>query len=212
MFYTIYKTTNLKTGHIYIGKHQTKDLHDNYLGSGKRLKYAINKYGLENFKKEILHVFETEQEMNAKEAELVTEEFCSRDDTYNICVGGKGGWSYVNTKGLNLISEESKALGVAKWKKTIEENPELLKIFANNGRKHLKKLHSLGKIKYDTFTGKKHTKEAKRKMSKSQAGKHDGIRNSQYGTCWITNGIENKKIKKENLEEWTSLGFYRGRV
>jgi dissimilatory sulfite reductase (desulfoviridin) alpha/beta subunit len=66
MFYTIYKTTNLVNGKIYIGKHQTKDPHDNYLGSGKQLGYAIKKYGIENFKKEILFVFDNEAEMNVK--------------------------------------------------------------------------------------------------------------------------------------------------
>ena len=48
-------------------------------------------------------------------------------------------------------------------------------------------------------TGKKHTDETKRKMSetKRKNKSHSGERNSQYGTMWITNGIENKKIKKD---------------
>jgi len=97
MIYTIYKITNIINNKIYVGKHQTNDLNDDYMGSGKRLKQAINKYGIENFKKEILFIFYTEEEMNRKEAEIVTEEFCLRNDTYNICVGGKGGFSYINT-------------------------------------------------------------------------------------------------------------------
>ncbi len=97
MKYTIYKITNKVNGKIYIGKHQTKDLTDNYMGSGKMLRRAQSKYGLENFVREILHVFDTEEEMNAKEAELVTEEFCMQEDTYNICVGGQGGFSYINS-------------------------------------------------------------------------------------------------------------------
>ena len=40
--------------------------------------------------------------MNAKEKELVTEEFCLREDTYNICEGGHGGFGYVNQNRLNL--------------------------------------------------------------------------------------------------------------
>lgn len=89
MFYTIYKITNKANGKIYIGKHQTQDLNDGYMGSGKHLKRAIAKYGLGSFTKEILHIFDNEAEMNAKEAELVTEEFVDRESTYNICVGGK---------------------------------------------------------------------------------------------------------------------------
>ena len=91
MFYTIYKITNNTNGKIYIGKHQTDDPNDGYMGSGKFIKAAIKKHGKENFTKEVLHVFETEAEMNVKEKELITEEFVSRNDTYNAGVGGEGG-------------------------------------------------------------------------------------------------------------------------
>jgi len=96
MFYTIYKITNKINNKEYIGKHKTSNLDDHYMGSGKNLKRAIIKYGIENFIKETLFVFDNEDEMNRKEAELVTEEYCNRKNTYNICEGGKGGWSYLN--------------------------------------------------------------------------------------------------------------------
>lgn len=34
--------------------------------------------------------------MNLLEKLVVTEEFCARPDTYNIKVGGDGGWDHVN--------------------------------------------------------------------------------------------------------------------
>ncbi|ADG36121.1 putative Seg-like homing DNA endonuclease [Acinetobacter phage Acj61] len=91
IFYTVYKVTNSINGKIYIGAHKTHDVNDSYLGSGRLILKAIAKHGTENFSKEILHVFETEQEMFDAESELVTEEFVKLDTNYNIDLGGKGG-------------------------------------------------------------------------------------------------------------------------
>lgn len=107
MYYIIYKTTNLINSKIYIGMHVTKNLDDGYLGSGKVLMHAIKKYGKENFKKEILFIFDGEQDMKDKEKELVTEDFCLRDDTYNLCNGGKGGFGYINRSGISKFKGKS---------------------------------------------------------------------------------------------------------
>ena len=91
MYYTIYKITNVINNKIYIGKHQTEIINDSYYGSGRSILAAIKKYGKENFKKEILFVFDNECQMNEKELEIITEEFVSRRDTYNLGIGGEGG-------------------------------------------------------------------------------------------------------------------------
>ena len=96
-FYLIYKITNNLNQKFYIGKHKTDNLDDNYFGSGKHLKNAQEKYGLENFTKTILFYCANEEEMNLLEKTVVTQEFCNRDDVYNINEGGEGGWNYVNT-------------------------------------------------------------------------------------------------------------------
>lgn len=114
MKYTIYKTTNLINNKFYIGKHQTKNVNDSYYGSGIALKKAIKKYGKENFKKEILFVFETEKEMNEKEIELITEEFVSRSDTYNVGVGGEGGAHFKGKKHTSEFKEKLRKTMLAK--------------------------------------------------------------------------------------------------
>lgn len=98
MRYTIYKITNKLNGKFYIGKHQTNNPNDGYMGSGKAILNAIKLHGKENFIKEVLFDFDTEYEMNSKEKEIITEEFVNNPMTYNLGVGGEGGPHFKNKK------------------------------------------------------------------------------------------------------------------
>jgi len=124
MFYTVYKTTHIESGKIYVGSHKTLDLNDDYLGSGKYLKRAILKYGPSAFSREILHVFSTPEEMFSKEAEIVTEDFVKRDDTYNMKIGGFGGWDHIDNKGRTFSAQSRERMSKTKAKMYIAEgNP-----------------------------------------------------------------------------------------
>jgi hypothetical protein len=205
MFYTIYKITNKIDRKIYIGKHQTKDLNDGYMGSGKLLKYAIEKHGLSNFEKEILFIFDNEADMNAKEAELVTEKFINEETNYNLCPGGKGGWGYINENNLGVSDNQKKVAS--------KLAPNISSIGGRASQKTLRE-KKIGiysdEFKHDGFKGKTHSEESKIKIGKSNSVNQSGVRNSQFGTFWITNGNENKKIKKE--VDIIPDGWYKGRV
>lgn len=96
-YFTIYKTTNLCNGKYYIGQHRTNNVNDDYLGSGIILKDAIKKYGKNNFKKEVLFIFNNEYDMNEKEIELIDEILKNKDSNcYNCGVGGRGGPHFKN--------------------------------------------------------------------------------------------------------------------
>ena len=98
MYYIIYKTINKLNNKYYIGAHSTKNIFDNYLGSGVAINQAIKKYGVENFQKEIMHICETKEEMYFLEEKLVN---INDPQSYNMRRGGKGGWDHVDLRGDN---------------------------------------------------------------------------------------------------------------
>lgn len=177
-YHFLYKTVNTLNDKFYIGIHSTSNLKDGYLGSGKRIKYAIDKYGKDNFKFEILEFFEDRESLLIKEREIVNSELLKDPNCLNLQRGGTSGFDYIKQLRLN--------------------NPEYDKQWKALQGNKLKKAHIDGKIKYDTFIDKKHKEETKRIIGEINSIKQKGEKNSQYGTMWITNGIENKKIKKDD--------------
>ena len=85
--YLIYKITNKINGKIYIG--QTHFRRDDYFGSGKLIKAAIEKYGIENFEKEYIDEAANQEELDEKEKYWIKETNCQdKNIGYNIADGG----------------------------------------------------------------------------------------------------------------------------
>lgn len=87
----IYKITNLINNKIYIGKSIKND--PNYFGSGLLINKSIKKYGIENFKKDIIdESISSINDLNEKEKFWI-KYFNSIDLNigYNIAYGGDGG-------------------------------------------------------------------------------------------------------------------------
>jgi hypothetical protein len=69
-YHYVYKITNTINQKIYIGKHTTKNLNDKYMGSGKIIRNAINKYGIDNFIKEYISFHRSSKEAYITEKKL----------------------------------------------------------------------------------------------------------------------------------------------
>jgi len=186
-YHFIYKTTNTVTGRYYYGMHSTDNLNDGYLGSGRRLRYSINKYSKDCHQREIVEFCSDRSSLKESETKIVTLDEVAKKDCMNLMVGGNGG-AQLPEKQRNWIIAGSNARLLK-----LKNDPEFREKTINNLNFHRKENHEKGKYNYNTFEGKHHSEETKRKMS-IKASERTGQKNSQYGTCWVTNDIENKKI------------------
>ena len=104
MKYIVYQTVCKTNKKIYIGVHSTEspEIFDGYLGCGVYIyrpssyqnantpfKYAVKKYGITNFIRTTIKVFDCEEDAYKLEAEIVNEDFIKREDTYNLALGGR---------------------------------------------------------------------------------------------------------------------------
>jgi len=207
-FHFIYKTTNLLNNKFYIGMHSTSNLKDGYLGSGTHLRYAIRKYGIHNFKIEILEWCNTREELIVREKVLITENHINDPNCYNLKNGGIGGGKFYSNEHQFKCSQAAGLKHGEKIKNDEEYRTNYSKKISDaNKRRHLRGDLKTWKDVYD-WTGKSHRPETIEKMKNSKKGHGVGATNSQYGTKWITNGINNKKIKKEEkLPEGWKYGY-----
>jgi len=203
LHYTVYKTTNIINGNYYIGQHRTKNLNDEYLGSGTVISDAIAKHGRENFSKEILFVFDNFDDMNNKEIELV-------DHKDPKCYNARGGGQ--SPKACLYDPELQKAnlrLAAVKGQETTRVRKETIygyDMWLSYKQSVCKK--KLYQEQDHHWLGKPHKQESKDKIGKINSLLQTGSGNSQYGSMWITDGVVNKKIKKN---EELPFGFRKGR-
>lgn len=188
----IYKTINLISNKIYVGKDSKND--PDYLGSGLLLKRAIKKHGIENFKKEIIEYCNSTEELNVREIYWI-KYFNSTDKKigYNIARGGSGGDTIsTNPNNLKIREKQSSAMlgrtfteehkkNISKAKKgkpvhpaILTESSRLKMSLAKKGKplseEHKKKL-SIARQGRKPSLGKKWSEEAKLKHKERFIGK-----------------------------------------
>ena len=178
-------------GKYYIGCHQTNDLDDGYLGSGKYLKRAIKKYGKSKFKRDVLHIFDNAEEMFKSETLIVNESVVKDPLSYNLKIGGSGGNPGIvgAFKGRKHSDETKRKQRVAMRSITLEhteqmKDPVYQKEFCEKIRNGIKEKYPNGRTK------------------------------THLGKCWIYHQVSkiNKMIQKTELEEYILNGWIKGRI
>jgi group I intron endonuclease len=187
----IYKTTNLLNGKYYIGKQ--KKYTKGYFGSGVALRYAIKKYGKINFKKEILEICNSDEELQYAEIKWIDKLNGVKDKKcYNLVreTSSNKHRSYNDPEFKRKLSES--------LKKTLSDPTQKIRMSIQNsgknnpmfGRKRSKKFKNLisnvhkGKIISDLtkekirlwHIGKRLSTKTKLKMSKINRNRWDNIK------------------------------------
>jgi hypothetical protein len=182
--------------------HSTSNLEDGYIGSGQRLWKSIKKHGRENHSTEILEWLPDRSSLKLREKEIVNEELLTDPMCMNLALGGEGGnGSLFLTK--DQLRKGAINMNLKNWNdETFKKRQSTLASDRN------KKLHALGILKAPNWKGKTHSTESKLKMSMAAKSKSPE-KNSQFGTIWITNESDNRKIKRG---DFLPEGWRYGRV
>lgn len=105
--FIVYMTINTVNNYIYVGVHKTLTPYefDGYLGNGiyvnrpntyekskTKFQQAVKEFGPKSFVRKLINVFDNEEEAYLLEKDIVNPEFLSRDDVYNMVLGGCFGW------------------------------------------------------------------------------------------------------------------------
>ena len=141
--------------------HSTSNLKDGYIGSGTHLRRSIRKYGIDNFKLEILEWCNTRDELIEREKEIITENHINNPNCYNMKNGGLGGGKFYSKEHQFKCSQ---AAGL--------KHSERMKNDESYRLNHSKKISEANKRRiargetsfYCDWTGKKHKEETIQKM------------------------------------------------
>jgi len=202
-YHYLYKTTNTVNNKFYVGMHSTDNLEDGYLGSGKYLRNSIKKYGRDKFKIEFLEFFKTRDDLVEREKNLVNEDLIKTPLCMNLRPGGEGGFLSIENQ-----RKRSSAGGTATQKKFLEDDKfraKISKIRSDQMKNHPNLITC-------NWTNRKHKQTTKDKIGRTNSEKQRGVKNSQFGTCWIFKSFENKKIKKSDLNLYLQQGWIKGRI
>ena len=212
-YYTVYKITNTINNKEYIGFHSTDDLEDGYLGSGKIIKKAIEKYGPDKFEKEYIEIFDNKEDAELLEQKLVDLAYVEREDTYNQSLGGNVCILYGENNGFygkshtddtkKKISEKN--AGKKHTKENIEKismssklmwlnNEELKQALSKRMKERIVSEETRKKIS-ESHKGKKLSEESKKKISNSALERFNKYTDEEYNRWYKKTWTKDHKEK-----------------
>lgn len=215
--YLIYKITNNVNGRYYIGRHTTRDIHDNYMGSGKAIRNAIKKYGKEYFTKEIIAEANSAEDLWELERQIVNESVVKDPLSYNMTYGGKsyldGLKKYDPIKFLHHQSEAGKIGGVAVRK---NKTPTQIKEWhILGGKSNAKKQKILGTHPFYTGEAAKAGGKAVKGMlelwNPCSTAYNKNQKEYNKGDSVKANP-ESEKYKTLRLQGWRTIDEHRARL
>jgi hypothetical protein len=175
-------------------------MEDGYMGSGVALKRAMSKYGRENFKKEVIKFFNSEEEAYLYEKEIVNEDLIKNNLCYNITLGGIGGFSHIDNRGTNNpmygkneLQKEIQGRPEVRRKKSVSTTNSFLKKYADGYISPIKGTHNYWDDKMKAET-------AKIKMSQNHSDVR-GINNTFYGQKHSEESLKKMSFSHKNREK-----------
>lgn len=179
----VYLTTCLINGKVYVGQHKFSDYTKHYFGSGTLIEQALKKYGKNNFRRNILKVCYTVNQLNGWEVYYTLK--------YNPNLDRKVGYNQIigpvhrcGNRNPACYPEIRKKMVKANRRTTLneeyrEKQSEIMKDYFKTHEPH--------------FKGCKHSEETRKKMSKSMKGR----------TAWnkgVPMSEERKRLQSEKMK------------
>lgn len=217
----IYKTINKIDNKFYIGK--DKNNNPKYFGSGIKLKRAIKKYGIDNFKKEIIDEASSIVELNEKEIYWINK-LNSIEFGYNIAEGGTGGNTLIGKTEMELIEiKNNHSISAVKYWNSLSEEEKKEKT-KNYGIKKGVKNHKMseqrkgegnpmfGNYMYKIWVKKYGSEEANNKMEEWKIKMNTEERRLKISKKLINRIISEETKTKMSISKRGKVSNAKGRI
>lgn len=214
MLFYFYKITNNINNRFYYGVHRTKNINDGYMGSGLALNRAYEKYGIENFTKEILMFFDNEKDMYDYEEYIVNESLLLNKKCYNLIIGGRSSRPMKSCSDIARLRMKKDKNKKEEWIRKIKETS---KKYWNSKEGLIKRAYVIKKNKEYWSTGdveakKKRHSESMKRSYREKPERREKIRRAMLKHWNGKSSIENREKQKKCMRNSRKFQDYVKRM